>query len=152
MEIIRVTENWQRAGVCYVRTEAMVKGYNCPLDGEFGKEDQPDTPYILALDAGFPIGTCRIHYLNDEIAKIERVSVLSDYRQRGVGKAVIEAAEDWIRENGIKKIIITSRDEAVGFYEALGYVVNWEKIEGRDTKADDRKPHFVTVYTEKTLN
>ena len=35
MKTIRVKEEWQRAGVYYVRTQAMVLGFNLSLEGEF---------------------------------------------------------------------------------------------------------------------
>ena len=83
-----------------VRTEAMVGGFHCPLNGEFDRWDTPDTPYILVLDEeGYPVGTCRIHYLPElGVAKIERVCVLERCRGTGIGRLVIEEAENWIRE------------------------------------------------------
>lgn len=144
MEIIRATENWQRAGVYYVRTEGMVKGFQIHLEDEFDT-DTPDTPYILVLDGVLPVGTCRIHFLPEErIAKIERVCVIEPYRGKGVGRLAIEAAEDWIREEGYRKIVITSREEAVGFYQALGYTADYGKKETGGI--------FNIIYTEKVLN
>ena len=62
MEVIRVTEEWQRAGVHYVRTEGMVKGFHLTLEGEFDT-DTPESRYILVRDENLPVGTCRIHYI-----------------------------------------------------------------------------------------
>lgn len=68
------------------------------------------------------MSTCRLYFeYNKGYAKIERVATVSSARGMGAGRAGIEAAEEWILERGFKKIIITSRDEAVGFYEKLGY-------------------------------
>lgn len=142
MEVTRVTELWQRAGVYYVRIEGM-KEFNIPLKGEFDT-DTPQTPYILVCDGVLPVGTCRLHFLPEEgIAKIERVCVIKEYRKKGVGRLVITAAEDWIREEGYKKIVITSRDEAVGFYEALGYSADFTRTQKGGV--------FDIVYTEKIL-
>ncbi len=60
-----------------------------------------------------------------------------------MGRLLIEEAENWIRESGIKKICITSRDEAVGFYEALGYKADYSRQ--TDTGI------FKIIYTEKIL-
>lgn len=144
MEAIRATTEWQHAGVHFVRTEAMVNGFDIRLDQEFA-EDTPDTNYILVLDGVHPVGTCRLHFLPEEgYAKIERVAVVSDRRKQGIGRIAIEAAEDWIKELGYKKIVITSRDEAVGFYEALGYTADFSNV--------DDSAIFTTVYTEKILD
>ena len=37
MKAVRVTEEWQRAGVHYVRTQAMCLGFKIPLEGEFSE-------------------------------------------------------------------------------------------------------------------
>lgn len=143
MEAIRATETWSRAGVYFVRTDAMVNGFNIPLQGEFDA-DTPGSQYILVLDGVHPVGTCRLHFLPEEqIAKIERVAVIESYRGKGVGRLAITAAEEWIREEGYKKIVITSRDEAVGFYQALGYTADFSRTEYGGV--------FTIVYTEKVL-
>ena len=49
MKAVRVTEEWQRAGVHYVRTQAMCLGFKIPLEGEFS-DDTPEDEYILVMD------------------------------------------------------------------------------------------------------
>lgn len=123
MKTIRVKEEWQRAGVYYVRTQAMVLGFDLSLEGEFA-DDTPDGKYILVTDDhGKPLSTNRIHLLPERsLAKIERVATISTARGLGAGAAGILAAEDWIRELGYSHIVITSRKEAEGFYHKLGYI------------------------------
>lgn len=165
MKAIRVTKEYERAGVHYVRVEAMVLGFGCSLSGEFS-EDTPETEYILVTDDnGVPLSTCRLHFVPEEgYAKIERVATVSFARGKGAGKLAITAAEDWIRERGYKKIIITSRVEAVGFYEKLGYTADdsvdvhamfpspKKKPDSEDQPQKRPHPAFVTVYTEKILD
>ncbi|WMC93272.1 GNAT family N-acetyltransferase [Kineothrix sp. MB12-C1] len=145
MKAVRVTEYWQLAGVHYVRIQAMVKGFGIPLDKEFDEGDTGKSLYVLVLDDIYPVAACRLHLLEEgEEAKIERVSVLEEYRKKGVGRLLIEAAEDWLQEYKVKKIGITSRDEAVGFYEALGYRADYEKRSNSGV--------FPIIYVEKVLN
>ena len=49
MKAIRVKEEWERAGVYYVRTEAMVFGFDLSLQGEFSDDDR-NSEYILVVD------------------------------------------------------------------------------------------------------
>ena len=141
MEVIRATETWSQAGVYYVRTEAMVNGFEIPLQGEFDS-DTPESKYILVLDGVHPVGTCRVHFIPEEnYAKVERVAVIESYRGKGVGRLAVTAAEEWIREEGYHKVVITSRDEAVGFYQALGYTADFDRKEEGGV--------FTTIYTEK---
>ena len=140
---IRVTEEWQRAGVHYIRTAAMCLGYTIPLEFEF-EEDKPEDTYILVLDGIVPVSTCRIRYLDDKNAKIERVVTLESYRGQHYGADCIREAEEWIKEKGIETIWINSRETAVGFYEKLGYKADWSKKSGTG--------EFVCVMTHKHLN
>ncbi len=158
MKTYRVKEEWQRAGVYYVRTQAMVYGFNLTLQGEFA-DDTPESEYILVTDDNDrPLSTNRIHVLPERgFAKIERVVTLEEARGTGAGRAGILAAEEWIKEKGFNKIVITSREEAVGFYQKLGYTVREDmstqtlepKKPGEVIEVFD--PRFVCVYTEKEL-
>ena len=129
MELIRATENWQRAAAYNVRIEAMVKGFGIRVDQEIDIHDTENTNYIVAFDGRYPVGTCRINWVDEKIGKIERVCVLEDYRKRSTGRQVVLEAEKWIKEQGANKILISSRIEAIGFYEKLGYKADWSTRE-----------------------
>ncbi|MCR4625696.1 MAG: GNAT family N-acetyltransferase [Lachnospiraceae bacterium] len=158
MKAIEVKDEWARAGVYYVRTEAMVLGFNLNLEGEFSGDGR-DSEYILVTDDnGKPLSTNRIHVLPDKgYAKIERVATVSYARKIGAGKFGIEAAEKVIYEKGYRKIVITSREEAAGFYEKLGYKIRKDMNpdtlepykEGETLRVRD--PRFICVYMEKEL-
>ena len=142
MEVIRVTEEWQRAGVHFVRAHAMIKEFGVSLDGEFA-DDTPESLYILVLDGNYPVSTCRLHYLEDGVGKIERVATVGEYRGKGYGAVAIREAEKWMQENGVKKIYISSRTAALGFYEKLGYTPDYNNRTGSGL--------FECVMTEKEL-
>ncbi|MDR2139516.1 MAG: GNAT family N-acetyltransferase [Tannerella sp.] len=142
-EIIRITAGvaWQMAGVYYVRTEGMVKGFGVPIELEF-EDDGPASLYILLLEDGLPVATCRPRILDADTAKIERVCVTEAFRGRDFGKQAILAAEQWLKESGVRKIIINSRDKVTGFYEKLGYTADWNRI---------HQGFFPEVHMEKQL-
>lgn len=58
------------------------------------------------------------------VGKIERVCVVREKQKDGYGRILIEEAEKWLLENGVKHIVINSQDRAAGFYNKLGYVTN----------------------------
>ena len=167
MKAIRVTKDkqWALAGVHYVRTHAMVFGFGCSLEAEF-EQDTVDSEYILVVDDdGLPLSTCRIHIEKEKgYAKIERVTTVPEARKKGAGRVGILEAEAVIREAGIKRIIITSREEAEGFYQRLGYTTDenmdpdtlapYNSKEEREEKINEvRRTHplFVTVYMYKNI-
>ena len=154
MKAVRVTDEWQRAGVHYVRTQAMCLGFKIPLEGEFS-DDTPEDEYILVMDGIYPVSTCRLHYLDEHTGKIERVATLESYRGRHYGQAGIIEAENWMREKGVTKIYINSRKAALGFYEKLGYtetdIPAFLGIDGTDEglEAVLEEKMAATVYNDK---
>jgi len=54
------------------------------------------------------------------------LGVAPDHRGRGLGRALMEAAEAWLRQRSAPKIQLMVRADnqaAIGFYKALGYDV-----------------------------
>ena len=131
-----------RAGVHFVRVESMLYDYDFPLEAEFNT-DGPESEYVLVLDGNFPVSTCRIKYLDPGTAQIERVATVRAYRGQGAGRRAIEAAEQGLRERGIRKVKIHSRECAIGFYERLGYVTDRSQSEGEGD--------FILYWTTKDI-
>ena len=123
MEIMRATEEWQRAGAYSVRIQGMNRQHHISLRDEFDEYDCDGTKYIVVLDEGYPVATCRFYEKDGSCVVIGRVVVLPEYRGRNIGALVMHEAEKWIAELGYKKILIDSRLETVGFYEKLGYTL-----------------------------
>ncbi|MBO4859386.1 MAG: GNAT family N-acetyltransferase [Treponema sp.] len=123
MEVLRAEAEWQRAGAYSVRIQGMNKQHHISLREEFDEHDCDGTRYIVLLDDGYPIGTCRFYEArtNSDAVILGRVVVLPEYRGKKLGAKVVLEAEKWIKELGYKQIIIDSRTEVVGFYEKLGY-------------------------------
>ncbi len=159
MKAIRVEDEWAKAGVYFVRTDAMVRGFGVSLAMEFS-DDTSESKYILVTDdKGYPLSTNRIHPISESgFAKIERVATIESARHQGAGRVGIEAAEEWIREMGFHKIVITSREEAAGFYEKLGYKKHPEMdprtLQPRGSLCTDEAidPRFRCIYMDKELD
>ena len=125
-EIMRACEEWQRAGAYSVRIQGMNRQHNISLREEFDERDCDGTRYIVILDGGYPVATCRFYEKDGESVVLGRVVVLPEYRGKKLGSLLLSEAEKWIRELGYKRIDVDSRTVAVGFYEKNGY----EKISG----------------------
>ena len=121
MEVLRATEEWQRAGAYSVRIEGMNRQHHISLRDEFDEHDCDGTKYIVMLDDGYPVATCRFYEVDELSVIIGRLVVLPDYRDHHLGSRVIAEAEAWIKELGYKTILIDSRLETIGFYEKLGF-------------------------------
>ena len=121
IEVLRAESEWQRAGAYSVRVQGMNRQHHIPLREEFDEHDGDGTRYIVLLDDGYPVATCRFYEIGAGSVVLGRVVVLPEYRGRGLGRRVVEEAERWIRELGCREIVIDSRIVAVPFYEKLGY-------------------------------
>lgn len=142
MEISRVTEVWQLFLVFEIRKETFGVRQSIPLNQEFDEVYGRNYHYILLHEGEQGVGTARVNLTNDGYGKIERVAVIPTYQGKGWGKKVIEAAEEWIKEAGYFKVVITSQLKAATFYEKLGYTIQ------PDSQTEGAIP---TVYTEKNL-
>ena len=121
-EVIRAEKEWQRAGAYSVRVQGMNRQHHISLREEFDEHDTDGTHYIVLLDDGYPIATCRFYEISAIAVILGRVVVLPEYRGKSIGRKVVDEAEKWIKELGYDEIIIDSRVEVVSFYEKLGYV------------------------------
>ena len=127
-EIMRAEYEWQRAGAYSVRIQGMNRQHHISLRDEFDERDCDGTKYIVVLDEGYPIATCRFYEVDEKSVVLGRVVVLPEYRGRQIGALVVTEAEKWIKELGYKKVIVDSRLVAIGFYEKLGYEKEAEDV------------------------
>jgi predicted GNAT family N-acyltransferase len=75
--------------------------------------------HILALDRdGKAIGTGRI----DDHGKIGRMAVLPEWRQHGVGRAILQKALELARRQGLNRVYLHAQVSAMGFYSRAGFL------------------------------
>ena len=133
MEVVRATEEWQRAGAYYVRIQAMAKKHHISLRQEFDDHDGDGTRYIVMLDDDFPVATARMYQLDDDSVMIGRVVVLPEYRGRRIGNMVVSECEKWAKELGYLRSVVESRDNKTEFYEKQGYEITGDEYIDGDT-------------------
>lgn len=126
LEVLRAEQEWQRAGAYSVRIQGMNRQHGISLREEFDEHDCDGTRYIVILDAGYPIGTCRFYEKDAACVILGRVVVLPEYRGKKIGAMMLREAEKWMRECGYTAVEVDSRVVATGFYAKLGY----EMIDG----------------------
>ena len=80
----------------------------------------PDCDHFLIQENGADVGALRCRYA-DGAAIIQRFCVLKERRKSGVGRAALEAVEDWCRTAGIGRVELDAKFEVRGFYEKCGY-------------------------------
>jgi predicted GNAT family N-acyltransferase len=78
--------------------------------------------HILIFDGDLPVATCRVFKKDgEEYHILGRLAVLKEYRGKGLGRAMLDAAEKYVSSVGGMGIILHSQLRAVDFYQACGY-------------------------------
>ena len=80
--VLRAEEEWQRAGAYSVRIQGMNRQHHISLREEFDEHDGDGTKYIVLLDAGYPVATCRFFETAPGQVTLGRVVVLSEFPVR----------------------------------------------------------------------
>lgn len=77
--------------------------------------------HVMAYWNDQPVGTTRIRILDQQLAKIERVAVLSTYRGQGMGQALMETAIAFLDRHQISDIKLNAQVQTKSFYQKLGF-------------------------------
>jgi len=84
-------------------------------------ENEKDNILIGYFDDGKLEGCCMLVPLEQGTVQLRQMAVLSGLQGKGIGRTIMQFAENLARDKGFKKIIMHARDTAVGFYEKQGY-------------------------------
>ena len=83
------------------------------------------------------LGCCMLVEEEPETVRLRQMAVLNDLQGKGIGKALMQFAENLARDRGYKKITMHARKNALGFYEKMGYKKVGEEFQ------EITIPHFV---------
>lgn len=115
-----VTADEQRA-VIEIRREVFTDEQDLTDVVDRDPYDQgPGALLVLALLAGRPVGTGRLHVWRDE-GQIAWVAVRRPYRGRGIGWEIMEALLSAAGELGAQRVSLSAQAHAIGFYRLLGF-------------------------------
>ncbi len=104
---------------------------------EFDDTDKV-SKHLLVYEEDKAIATCRIFFDEEKGSyMVGRLAVIKEFRGKNIGSKVLKRAEDIIRRDGGKSVILSSQEEVVNFYEKQGY-----SKEG-DLYLDEGCPHIL---------
>ena len=107
-----------------LRIEIFVKEQNVPLELEIDERDKPGMAKHLVFfdNSERAVATSRFYVEENNIWHIGRICVSKSARGTGLGKKLLETAENEIKKLGGKKSYISAQTQAQGFYEKMGYI------------------------------
>ena len=108
-----------------IRRIVFIVGQSVPQADEWDGRDEASWHWLASDSEGQPIGTARL--LPE--GQIGRMAVLEEYRQYGVGAALLQAAIAKAREQGMADVFLHAQTHALGFYERNGFVAEGEAFD-----------------------
>lgn len=103
-----------------------------PLGLNFSPDEldkEKDDILIGAFEDERLLGCCMLINTDPGTVRLRQMAVHKNLQGKGIGRALMQFAENIARDRGFRKITMHARKSATGFYEKLGYVVNGGEFE-----------------------
>lgn len=84
-------------------------------------EKEKHNLHIAAYEDDQMLGCCMLVEEEPHTVRLRQMAVLNDLQGKGIGKALMQFAENLARDRGYKRITMHARKNALGFYEKMGY-------------------------------
>jgi ribosomal protein S18 acetylase RimI-like enzyme len=84
---------------------------------------------IAAFEEEKILGCCMLITEEPTTVRLRQMAVLNNLQGKGIGKALMQFAENIARDRGFRRITMHARQTAVGFYEKLGYQISGDQFE-----------------------
>ncbi len=86
-------------------------------------EKEKENMLIGAFEDDDMLGCCMLVEQSRDTVRLRQMAVLNDLQGKGIGRALMNFAENLARDRGYRTISMHARKMAVGFYEKMGYKV-----------------------------
>ena len=84
-------------------------------------EKEKSNLHIAAYEDDQMLGCCMLVEEEPQTVRLRQMAVINDLQGKGIGRALMQFAENLARDRGYKKITMHARKNAAGFYEKMGY-------------------------------
>ncbi|MFL5740495.1 MAG: GNAT family N-acetyltransferase [Flavisolibacter sp.] len=84
-------------------------------------EKEKSNLHIAAYEDEQMLGCCMLVEEEPGTVRLRQMAVVNDLQGKGIGKALMQFAENLARDRGYKRITMHARKNALGFYEKMGY-------------------------------
>ncbi len=104
-----------------LRHEILRKPLNMEFTVEQILEEQDMTHLVCYNEHVEMVGCLVLRKLDTQFLKMRQVAVDEPYQKSGIGTLLVEASEQYAKENKFQMMELNARDVAIPFYEKLGY-------------------------------
>lgn len=86
-------------------------------------EKEKENMLIGAFEEEDMLGCCMLVEEDPDTVRLRQMAVLNDLQGKGIGRALMNFAENLARDRGYKTLSMHARKNTIGFYEKMGYRV-----------------------------
>ena len=87
-------------------------------------EKEKENLLIGAFEDEQMLGCCMIVEMDPRKARLRQMAVLNNLQGKGIGRALIQFAENLARDHGYKIMSMHARKPTVPFFEKMGYKIH----------------------------
>jgi predicted GNAT family N-acyltransferase len=119
--------SWEsaRSRATPVRFAVFVEEQHVPQAVELDEHDATSLHALAWSSQNEVVGTGRLlpseHYAGRAVAHVGRMAVLSPWRGRGAGSAILRALVEAAQARGDTELVLSAQLHAIGFYRAHGF-------------------------------
>jgi predicted GNAT family N-acyltransferase len=118
---VRVAESdADREAALVVRRDVFIEEQGVPEEVEMDGKDE-DAIHFVATADGDPIGAARLREVGSGVRKVERVAVVADRRDDGIGRKLMRTLEATAVERDIDRLVMHAQTHVQAFYLSLDY-------------------------------
>ena len=103
-----------------LRVDVFILEQGCKPGWEPDQDDK-DSKHFIATTNGVTVATARYREISKGEMKIERMAVKKEYRDKGIGRGLLQFMIRNIKNRKPRKIILQSQVQAQKFYEKCGF-------------------------------
>ena len=125
MITIKSLDKSHSSDVVNILIDSFSDNYDKEINESIFSSDEVDG--IVAIEEGNVLGYASIHYIKKITRKsgiIEDVVVKENQRGKGIGKLLVKNLIEKAKKNNCDKIILSSSEKNLKFYEKLGFQKN----------------------------
>ncbi|MEY3645508.1 MAG: hypothetical protein RL127_216 [Bacteroidota bacterium] len=112
-------QHWQ--AYYALRFSVLREPWNQPHGSEV-LQDEATAIHVMAVTQDEKVlGVARMHESGTQQGQVRCVAVATDQQGKGIGKLIMSYLEMVAKEKGWREIVLEARENAVPFYESLGY-------------------------------
>lgn len=123
VDVVASDLEWEHAKA--IRQRVFIEEQACPPEEEWD-EYEGTSRHLVGHVGGLPVAVARwraVPHAGRVVAKLERFAVLKEYRGRGYGQRMVEAAMADARRAGFEEYLLYAQEHLTSFYGAFGFSV-----------------------------